>query len=333
LTSKERLFGYEHAFDHPVTTGLVIGVGVLLVVATALVEILFRAGKIDAKNRRELMLRCGSWWVLATAICVPILLGAAWAMLAVAVLSVLCYAEFARATGLFREKIITAVVVIGMIALTFAVVDNWYGFFTALPSLTVIILAAAAVISDRPQGYVQRFALGVMSFFLFGVCFAHLGFWTNDENFRPALLLLFAAVEMNDVFAYLCGRTLGRRKLAPETSPNKTVAGAAGALVLTTALVATLGHFVFRDTAIDSPIHLIVLGLIVSVGGQFGDLMLSSVKRDLGIKDMSSVIPGHGGFLDRFDSLILVAPATFHYVRYFQDIGVGQAVRIISGGG
>ena len=332
MTSHERLFGYEHAFDHPVTTGLVIGVGVLLVVATILVEILFRARKIDAKNRRELMLRCRSWWVLAPAICVPILLGAAWTILGVAVLSVICYAEFARATGLFREKIITAVVVIGMIALTFAVVDNWYGFFTALPSLTVIILAAVAVVSDRPQGYVQRFALGVMGFFLFGVCFAHLGFWTNDEDFRPALLLLFAAVELNDIFAYICGRTLGRRKLAPETSPNKTVAGAVGALVLTSVFVATLGHFVFRDTPLDSPIHLIVLGIIVSVGGQCGDLMLSSVKRDLGIKDMGSLIPGHGGFLDRFDSLILVAPATFHYVRYFGGIGADQLPRILSGG-
>ncbi|MGI9113598.1 MAG: phosphatidate cytidylyltransferase [Chthoniobacterales bacterium] len=64
------------------------------------------------------------------------------------------------------------------------------------------------------------------------------------------------------------------------------------------------------------PVRLIGLGVIVSVAGQFGDLMVSSIKRDIGIKDMSAAIPGHGGLLDRFDSLLLVAPAVFHYVGY-----------------
>lgn len=72
--------------------------------------------------------------------------------------------------------------------------------------------------------------------------------------------------------------------------------------------------------------------LDICVGGQLGDLMLSSIKRDLGIKDMGTLIPGHGGLLDRFDSLLLVAPAVFHYVRYFIGIGLDQPARILSGG-
>jgi phosphatidate cytidylyltransferase len=75
------------------------------------------------------------------------------------------------------------------------------------------------------------------------------------------------------------------------------------------------------------------LGIIVSVVGQFGDLMLSSIKRDLGLKDTAKLIPGHGGLLDRFDGLILVAPAVFHYVSYFVDFTAGQPQRIFSGGG
>ena len=76
--------------------------------------------------------------------------------------------------------------------------------------------------------------------------------------------------------------------------------------------------------------RLLGLGIIVSIVGQFGDLMLSSIKRDLGLKDTSKLIPGHGGILDRFDSLILVAPAVFHYVNYFVGFAVGQQQQIFS---
>jgi len=99
-----------------------------------------------------------------------------------------------------------------------------------------------------------------------------------------------------------------------------------------TPLVAVIGHFIWINTALDNPICLIGLGVIVSIVGQFGDLMLSAIKRDLGLKDTSKLIPGHGGLLDRFDSLILVAPAVFHYVGYFVGFGAGQPQRIFSGG-
>jgi len=171
----------------------------------------------------------------------------------------------------------------------------------------------------------------VFALLFIGVGLGHLGYMGNGTNYRAMVATLLVGVEMNDVFAYLSGRTFGRRKLAPNTSPNKTLGGAIGALVLTTALVATLFHFALRGTVLDRWPHLIALGLIVSVGGQLGDLMLSSIKRDLGVKDMSHLIPGHGGLLDRFDSLLLVAPAVFHYVGYFDGIGLDQPTRIISG--
>ena len=101
--------------------------------------------------------------------------------------------------------------------------------------------------------------------------------------------------------------------------------------MLTTALFATLGHFVFRGTVLDSPIHLITLGLLLSLTGQWGDLVMSSIKRDLGIKDMAATIPGHGGLLDRFDSLIFVGPALFHYIGYFLGVGLDQPARVFTG--
>ena len=260
------------------------------------------------------------------------LLGAAWTIAAIALMSLLCYREFARATGMFRQPAISSLVVLGILAVTFAVADHWYGLFVAITPLLIAVIAAVAICSDQPKGYIQRVALGVFAFLLFGICFGHLAYFANDANFRPMLLWLILCVELNDVFAYIVGKTLGRAKLAPNTSPNKTIAGAVGALVLTTALAAALGAIVFAGTPVDAPLRLLTLGLIVSVTGQLGDLTLSSIKRDLGIKDWASTFPGHGGLLDRFNSLLFAAPAVFHYVGYLQGIGLNQAPRIFTHG-
>jgi phosphatidate cytidylyltransferase len=290
------------------------------------------SGRTDSKLRREVRDRILSWFVLAPLMIAPVLLGAAWTIAGVAILSLLCHWEFSRATGLFRQHWISLIVIAGILAITFAVADNWYGFFVALPPLTVGIIAAAGILPDQPSGYIQRVALGIFAFLLFGVCLGHLGFMANDAGYRPIILMLFLTVELNDVFAFLAGKCFGRRKLAPNTSPGKTLEGAIGVLVGTTALVVALGHFVFARTAMDDMALLIGLGLLVSVVGQMGDLTLSSIKRDLGIKDMGVTIPGHGGLLDRFDSLIFVAPAFFHYVHYFLGIAMSEPARIISGG-
>ena len=76
--------------------------------------------------------------------------------------------------------------------------------------------------------------------------------------------------------------------------------------------------------------HLVAMGVLLSVAGQMGDLVISSMKRDLHIKDMGSFIPGHGGLLDRFDSLLFVGPVMFHYIGYFQGFGLDQPVRIFT---
>jgi phosphatidate cytidylyltransferase len=263
---------------------------------------------------------------------VPVLLGAAWTIVAVCIMSILCYREFARATGIFRDSITSGVVVLGILMIYFAVADNWYAFFVALTPLTIAIIAATAVIRDQPKGYIQRVALAVFAYLLFGVCYGHLGFFANDKNFRPLLVWLVINVELNDIFAYIVGKNLGHRKLAPNTSPNKTVAGSLGALVLTTTLTALTGHLVFRGSNLDHLPHLVMLGLLMSATGQLGDLTLSSVKRDLGIKDWAATFPGHGGLLDRFNSMLFAAPAIFHYIGYYQGIGLNQHNRIFTGG-
>src|SRR5437667_380261 len=229
--TRERLFGFRHAFDDRVTVVLTLTAVTLFLLAPVLILVAARAANSSSDKRKEPWDRYRSWIWLALFILIPILAGAFWTILAVATLSFLCYREYARITGLFRERTISLIVVIGILLLTFSVLDNWYRLFVALFPLTVALIAIGGLIPDQPKGYIQRFGLGI----------------------------------------------------------------------------------------------------IVSVVGQFGDLMLSSIKRDLGLKDTSKLIPGHGGILDRFDSLILVAPAVFHYVNYFVGFAVGQQQQFFTG--
>ena len=322
--SLARLFDPRNAFQEPVTLWITAGIAAALAVIPLVIWLLSTAGKVNAKLRGELLLRYYSWLVIIPVLILPVLLGAFWTIAGIGLLSLFCYREYARATGLVREKWVSFLVVLGIILLTLATLDHWYRFFLALPSLTVAAIVAFAILQDRPQGYIQRVALAVFGYLLFGVCLGHLGYLANDAHYRPLIVLVFLAVELNDVFAFCCGKTLGHQKLCPNTSPNKTVAGAVGALVLTTLLVAVLGWFVFAGTILASLPHLLGLGALISMAGQFGDLTLSSIKRDLGIKDMAATIPGHGGLLDRFDSVLLAAPVVFHYVNYFVGVGENQ---------
>jgi phosphatidate cytidylyltransferase len=119
--------------------------------------------------------------------------------------------------------------------------------------------------------------------------------------------------QFNDVLQYVWGKLIGKRPIIPKVSPNKTWEGFLGGVVSTT-FIAT-----FVTAPLLTPLSFyygLIAGLIISVSGFIGDVVISSVKRDLEIKDSGYLIPGHGGILDRFDSLIFTAPLFFHYIYY-----------------
>jgi phosphatidate cytidylyltransferase len=205
--------------------------------------------------------------------------------------------------------------------------------FFCLASLTTAVIAISTIPMDRPKGYIQRVALGALGYLMCGYSLGYLGLISTDENYRPILLMILIAVELNDVFAYTFGKTFKGPKLIVNTSPNKTISGALGAAVSTTLLTAWMAHFVLRGSRFDHIGWLLLLGLLVSGLGQLGDLVVSSIKRDLGVKDIGKTIPGHGGVLDRFDSLLLVPPAVYHLISIVNGpLGSGQAARILTGG-
>jgi phosphatidate cytidylyltransferase len=117
----------------------------------------------------------------------------------------------------------------------------------------------------------------------------------------------------SDIGAYAVGRTMGKRKLMPSVSPGKTVAGAVGALVVTAIVAWLYTRFVLTPATQLAFVRggVVVFGLLVSVAAQVGDLAESLLKREAGVKDSSHLIPGHGGILDRFDSLLFVLPVSY----------------------
>jgi phosphatidate cytidylyltransferase len=328
----QRFVDYHHAFDQPVTAWISLTIIGLMILSGGVAWLLRKFALIGAATYGDVIGRWKSWSWLSICMMLPILLGAGYTIAAVTLLSLGCYREFARATGVFRFHLISLAAVAGILVVNFAVFDHYDRLFFATAPLTVALIAVVTIPQDRPQGYTQRVALGTIGFLLFGFSFAYIGNIANAANYRPVLLLMILAVSLNDIFAYCTGRLLGKRKLLPQTSPNKTLAGSLGALCLTTLVVVIIGHFVFAETATGAWHWLLILGLLISSLGQLGDLVLSSIKRDVGVKDLGTLIPGHGGLLDRFDSLVLVPPVVYHFLSLIQGpLGFTEPAQIFTG--
>jgi phosphatidate cytidylyltransferase len=162
-----------------------------------------------------------------------------------------------------------------------------------------------------------------MAVTLLGICYVNwlLGytFWLRDlESGVDWVLLLVSVTWLGETAAYLVGSTLGRHRLAPSISPRKTVEGALAQLAAS--VLAALGAraWFFPALSLESAI---VVGLLLGVTGQVGDLVESAIKRSVGTKDTGRLIPGHGGVLDRVDSLLVNTPVLFYYASYARSLG------------
>jgi phosphatidate cytidylyltransferase len=128
---------------------------------------------------------------------------------------------------------------------------------------------------------------------------------------------VFICSWLTDTFAYFTGRLFGKTKLSPVISPKKTVEGSIGGIVFSTA--GCIAYSIYLNSAgiIFIPIvHALIIGFASSIISQIGDLAASAIKRAVGVKDYGKIMPGHGGMLDRFDSILFVAPLIYYYMVY-----------------
>jgi phosphatidate cytidylyltransferase len=297
---------------------LYIAAGILLFAGAAIVLLKF----VLKKNADHAWRSFRGWLFMIPLVVGAILLGRIATIAFLGIVAMVGFTEFARATGLYRDWLVTGFVYVGIAALTALTlfpppgepsVLGWYGMFMALPVYGVAGILLMPILRDRTKGQLQVVALGMVGFIYIGWMFGHLAFLANGRNGAGSILFLLFAVPLCDVAAFTCGKIFGRHKMRPNISPNKTWEGSLGALAVGMAL-----PWIFRFSLEGfTTRELLLAGLIVGVGSQLGDLSISVIKRDIGIKDMGSLIEGHGGVLDRIDSLIYVAPLFFHMTRYF----------------
>jgi phosphatidate cytidylyltransferase len=320
-------------FDHlsPAARWVFLAIVVALV-ASSVATILLKRRR---PNRifGELHARVRTWWLIVGLFALSMLLSRGGAILFFASVSALALREYLT---LVPPRIAVWRVLLWAylcVPLQYLwIYLEWYGMFIIfIPVYAFLFLPTRLVLMGRTEGFIQSTSAlhwGLMTT-VFSLSHAAYLFvlepsaaprwlpqWSSDANLASAgpglLLFLVMLTELNDIFQYLWGKTFGRIRIAPTVSPGKTLAGFLGGVATTTALAAAIGPWLtFMDRT-----HATLGGLLIALSGVAGDLSISAVKRDLGVKDSGKSLPGHGGILDRVDSLTYSAPVFFHYVWF-----------------
>ncbi len=292
----------------------------LLVVSSIAVALLRRSR--PGSNYSELTARVNSWWTMAAVFFAALLVDARISLVFFALLSFWALKEFVTLLETRRADHRALFWAFAAIPVQYFLIGvGWYGMFVLfIPVYMFLFLPLRLILAGDPRGFVRsvsQLQWGLMAF-VFGL--SHLGalLWFREPlpgdrvDGRTLVLFLVFVTEMSDVLQYVWGKLLGRHKILPTISPNKTWEGFIGG-VLSTAVLSLAVRFLTPFPVWET----FVVSLLITVTGFFGGAVMSAVKRDIGVKDFGALIPGHGGILDRVDALCYSAPLFFHYVRYF----------------
>jgi len=269
---------------------------------------------------QELKDRINSWWIIIAFFVIGAMLHTTMAMFFFAFLSYLALKEyFTLIPSRQTDRRVMFYAYLSIIPQYYFAGIEWYGMFIIwIPVLMFLILPFRQVLIGETKGFLEntsRVQWGLMMF-VFGL--SHLAYMitlepvaSNSVGGTELVLYLVFLTELNDVLQYLWGKSIGKRKIIPKVSPNKTVEGFVGAFV-TISILAVIFSFLTPFIWYEA----LVAGMLISSAGFIGDVVISMIKRDIGVKDSGNMLPGHGGILDRVDSLIYTAPLFFHYVYY-----------------
>ena len=270
--------------------------------------------------------RMRSWWVIAILVGGALLLGWRATAILFACISFLALKEFLTLAPTRKEDRLIVLLAYVFVVVNYGLIfadplfeDSYQVYVVFIPVYSFLISAAAMAWIGRTEGYLAT--VGIVHWGII-VCVYNIGYiaflMRTPDSEAPAgaaglVFFLLFITQLNDVAQYCWGKALGRTKITPTVSPNKTWEGAIGGWLTAAAVFYALAPFFTPLT----PMEAAIMGVLVPMAGFFGDITMSAIKRDLGVKDTSRLIPGHGGVLDRLDSLTFAAPVYFHLLAYF----------------
>jgi len=270
--------------------------------------------------------RMRSWWVIAILVGGALLLGWQATAILFAIISFLALKEYLTLAPTRKEDRVIVLLAYLAVFLNYGLIfadglfeDTYQIYVLFIPVYVFLIAAAAMAWIGRTDGYLAT--VGIVHWGTV-VCVYNIGYIAYlmlvPDIEAPAggaglVFFLIFITQLNDVAQYCWGKALGRRKITPKVSPNKTWEGAIGGWITAALIFFFLAPY-FTPL---KPVDAAIMAVIVPMAGFFGDITMSAVKRDIGVKDTSHLIPGHGGVMDRLDSLTFAAPIYFHLLAFF----------------
>jgi phosphatidate cytidylyltransferase len=296
-------------------------IGILLSIATLSVYL------VPAFKQIELQQRLTSWCWIVALFAITLVANRSIALCLYWFLSFLAFKEYISLIPTrFSDRRVLFWAYLAIVIQYYWISIHWYVMFLIfVPVYTFLFLPMRMVIAGETQGFLK--AIGTLHWGLMLTVFSlgHLAYLLMlPDRGNPIagsaglVLYLVFLTEINDIAQYIWGKSVGRHPVTPTVSPNKTWEGLIGGIVTTTSLAIAIAPWL---TPFDW-IHALGVGLIIGCAGFIGDVTISALKRDLGVKDSGNIIPGHGGILDRIDSLTYTAPLFFHFTVYFYFRGM-----------
>lgn len=266
----------------------------------------------------ELRQRVRAWWVMVAIFVVAIALDRRLSIGFFALVSFLALKEYFSLIPTRRaDRRVLFWAYLSIPLQYYWVAQGWYGMFIVfIPVWVMLLVSARMVMIGETKDFLR--AVGTIQWGLMLMVFAisHIAYLLSLAAIGDGaalVLFLILLTQLNDVAQYIWGKTFGKHKILPTVSPNKTVEGLIGGILTTTLLSFLLAPVLTPLTWPDS----LAVGLLIGAGGFLGDTTIGALKRDIGVKDAGTMIAGHGGVLDRINSLTYTAPLFFHFLRFY----------------
>lgn len=303
-------------------TNPVMQMGVIVLALLALATAIVQGLRVLKPNSdfSELAKRIQSWWLMAGFFFISLVVHPDASLVLFAITSFLALKEYFTLIHTRIEDHRVLFWAFLSIPIQYWLVKiHWLAVFLIfIPVYMFLFIPCRLVMTGKTEGIVGSMAKIQWGIMAFVFCISHLAYLLNlpaipaiPGGGKALVLYLVFLTEMNDIAQYIWGKLFGRTAIVPTISPKKTLAGFLGG-VITTIILAILLRFLSGFDLLFA----VSSGLLISLSGFIGDLVVSAIKRDMGVKDSGALIPGHGGMLDRIDSLTYSAPLFFHFVGY-----------------